>query len=395
MIQSESIKDLRRKLARGTVELAKQGATAVAPSVMHEDVAFFLDPELYVREHQKFFRQTPLVACLSSELAEPSAYRTFDDAGVPILVTRAKDGKVRAFLNVCRHRGSRIVRSDCGKASRFTCRFHGWTYDTKGDAVAIPEESQFCGRIDEEKRLVSVPAEERHGLVFVQLTPDSRMDLDAHLGDFARELETLQLQHAVPVLRDEVNIASNWKYTLDTYFETYHLRSLHGITFANLFAPLCAFETFGPHHRYTFSPATIYDWANMPESEWPVDSLPLQYFIFPHTVLSVGSVTPSGSTVTVHRMFPKSVNTLTTKITLCAMHGVTSPEHLAEIESSFVKIMHATREEDYSVTGESCLSLSSLPPGTKFPIGRQEIGVQNFHRNVYEYLGHEELGRKY
>jgi hypothetical protein len=47
------------------------------------------------------------------------------------------------------------------------------------------------------------------------------------------------------------------------------------------------------------------------------------------------------------------------------------------------------------VTGESCLSLSSLPPGTKFPIGRQEIGVQNFHRNVYEYLGHEELGRKY
>jgi nitrite reductase/ring-hydroxylating ferredoxin subunit len=385
----ESITDLRRKLARRIVEYAKNGMTAAASSVRHEDVAFFLDPELYAREYRQFFRESPLVACLSNELPEPGAYRTFDDTGIPILVTRGKDGKARAFLNICRHRGARIVRNECGKASRFTCRFHGWTYDTAGKAVGIPEEDQFCGHIDAEKHLVSVPAEERHGLVFVQATPDSIMDLDAHLGEFGQELETLNLHQAVPVLRDEVNIPSNWKYTLDTYFETYHLRSLHGVTFGDLFSPLCVFETWGPHHRYTFSPSTIYDWVNMPELDWPVDSLPLQYFIFPHTVLSVGSVSPSGSTITVHRMFPKSVSELTTKIALCAMQGVRSPEHLAEIEASFVKIMHATREEDYSVTGESYPALSALPANTRFPVGRQEIGVQNFHRNVQTRLGQD------
>jgi len=88
-------------------------------------------------------------------------------------------------------------------------------------------------------------------------------------------------------------------------------------------------------------------------------------------------------------MFPKSVSELTTKIALCAIKGVRSPEHLAEIEASFAKIMHATREEDYSVTGESYLALSALPANTRFPVGRQEIGVQNFHRNVQTQLGQD------
>lgn len=391
---NDAMGELRLRLARRAVEYAKNGMTAEAPGVRHDDVAFFLDPEMYAREHQTFFRETPLVACLSNELAEPGAYQVFDDAGVPILVTRGKDGEVRAFLNVCRHRGARLVRNASGKASRFTCRFHGWTYDAAGKAVGIPEEAQFCDDIDAQKHLVPCPAEERHGLVFVQATPNSTMDLDAHLGAFGEELKTLALGQAVAVLRDEVSIPSNWKYTLDTYFETYHLRSLHGVTFGDLFAPLCVFDTWDRHHRFTFTPLAIYDWVDTPEAEWQVNLLPLQYFIFPNTVLSVGSVSPSGSTITIHRLYPRSVGELTTKIALCAMHGVKSPEHLAEIEASFEKIMYATREEDYSVTGESYPGLSALPAKTKLVVGRHEIGVQNFHENAGRIAGRRSLETK-
>jgi hypothetical protein len=81
------------------------------------------------------------------------------------------------------------------------------------------------------------------------------------------------------------------------------------------------------------------------------------------------------------------VGELTTRLTMYAPHGVKSPEHRAEIEASYASIMRAVREEDYSVTGESYLALSALPPGTKFPVGRQEIGVQNFHRNVERLVG--------
>jgi nitrite reductase/ring-hydroxylating ferredoxin subunit len=376
----------RRGLAKAAVEHVRRGTTAEAPDVLKEDAAFFTDPDQYAREYQKFFREMPLVACLSSELPEPGSYRTFDELGVPMLITRGKDGKVRAFLNICPHRGTRIVRNDVGKASRFTCRFHGWTFDSTGQAIGIPEESQFCNAIEEQKHLFACPAEERHGLVFIQTTPGSTMDLDAHLGAFGDELAVLELENAVPIHYDDVHNPSNYKLTLDTYFETYHLNSLHRDTFKGLFSPLCVFDTFGPHHLYTFTPLNIYDWVNIPEAEWKVDTLPLQYFIFPHTVLSVGSVSKTGWTVTVHRLFPKSVGEMVNRMVFCAFGGVRSDDHAAELARNFEKIQYANREEDYSATGESWGALSALPAGTKLPVGRLEIGVQNFHQSVRRML---------
>lgn len=363
--------------------MAQNGETHEAPGVMEVDVSFFQDPELFAREHQKLFRETPLLACLSTDIAAPGSYQIFEDAGAPIVVMRGKDGQVRAFLNVCPHRGARVVRDDCGQASRFTCRFHGWTFDTRGRAIGTPNEPQFCGLIEARKHLAPCPAEERHGLVFVQTTPNSTMDLDAHLGAFGVQLEALGLSRSSLVLIDEVHSPANWKYTLDTYFENCHLPSLHRDTFANVFAHnLCLLETWGPHQRFTFPQRSIHDWMNKPESEWEIDSLPAQHFLFPNSVITLGSVSRSGSLVSIHRIFPKAVDQLILKVTMYAPHGVKSLEHRAEIETSFHAIMGAVRDEDYSVTGEAQWGLSSLPLGTKFPIGRQEIGTQNFHRNV-------------
>lgn len=379
--------DLRRDLTRRIVAMAKEGTTHEAHGVMEVDVSFFLDPDLFAREHQKLFRETPLLACLSSEIAEPGSYQIFEDVGVPIVVMRGKDGEVRAFLNVCPHRGARIVRDDAGKASRFTCRFHGWTFDTQGKAIGVPNEAQFCGEIDGRKHLVPCPAEERHGLVFVVATPGGTIDLDAHLGDFGAQLEALGLKRASQVLTDEVHSDANWKYTLDTYFENYHLPSLHRDTFANVFAHnLCLLETWGPHQRFTFPQRSIHDWMHKPEEEWEIDSLPAQHFLFPNAVITLGSVSPSGSLVTIHRIFPNAVDKLTNRVAMYAPHGVKSDAHRAEIEASFQSIMGAVRDEDYSVTSEAQRGLSSLPAGTKFPVGRQEIGTQNFHRNVMAAL---------
>jgi len=375
--------ELRRELTSKIVAFARKGTTDLAPGVMDVDVSFFLDPQLYEMEFRKLFRETPLVACVSSELPEPGSYLLFEDVGVPMLIVRGKDGKVRSYLNVCPHRGAKVVRTTSGNAGRFTCRFHGWTFDNSGNAIAIPGESQFCDMIEDRKHLVACPAEERHGLVFVQATPNSTMDLDAHLADFGPELERLGLANAVGVKNDEVKVRSNWKYTIDTYFENYHLPSLHRDTFAHVFAhDLCMLETWGPHQRFTFPQRSIAAWKDKPESEWDIDSLPAQHFIFPNTVLTLGSVSRTGSLVTMHRLFPRSVGELTTKITLFAPNGIPSPEDLGEIEANFKSIMAAVINEDYSVTGEAYLGLSTLPAGTRFPVGRQEIGTQNFHRNV-------------
>jgi carnitine monooxygenase subunit len=380
------LRALRRELAPALVAMQRRGSTAMMPGARLDDVSFFVDPGQFTRELQAFFRDMPLVACLSAELPEPGSFRTFDDAGVPMLLLRGKDGKVRTFLNSCPHRGSRIVRVESGKASRFTCRFHSWTFDTEGKAIGIPEEEHFCGAIDTQKSLHECPAEERHGLVFVRTVPGSTIDLDAHLAGLGPDLAAIGLDTAEVTHSDTLQVPANWKYGLDTFFETYHLNSLHRETFKGLFSPVNVFDTFGPHHRYTFAPLGLADWVDMDAREWSLDLIPLQYFIFPNTIISVGSTSASGSVVNVHQILPSAVDHFASRLSYCALGGIRSPEHLAEVDRAYQTTRRALVNEDYSVVGESYWGFAALPPGTKLPTGRQEIGVQNFHGNVQKLL---------
>lgn len=377
---------LRQDLAHNLVRNVRTGQTALSPAVLHEDVSFYRDPARFEAERQRFFRRMPLVACLSAELPGAGSFRLFDDAGPPILLTRGKDGQVRAFLNVCPHRGARVVREAAGRASRFTCRFHGWTFDAHGACIGVPEEAQFCGEIDRNKHLVACPAEERHGLVFVLADPLGELDLDGHLAGLGPDLEAIGIASAEIVHADSLSVAANWKYGLDTFFETYHLNALHRETFKGLFSPVCVFDTFGPHHRYTFAPLDIADWPARAESDWTPDTIPLQYFLFPNTIVSVGSTSRSGLTINVHRIFPSSADHFVSKLSYCAIGGLRSAEHRAEVDRAYETARAALVNEDYSVAEESHAGLRALPTGTTLPVGRREIGVWNFHGNVARYL---------
>jgi phenylpropionate dioxygenase-like ring-hydroxylating dioxygenase large terminal subunit len=387
MVAEPPLRALRRRLAPGIVEMQRRGETARADSVLHEAAAFFFDPARFEREYEALFRQMPLVACLSSQLAEPGTFRTFDDAGVPLLLSRGKDGKVRAFLNACAHRGARVVREPCGKAARFTCRFHGWTYDTAGKVIGLPEESEFCGEIEANKHLVECPAEERHGLVFIVPTPGAPLDFDTHLGALDTDFAAIGLKNAEVVHADLLHVTGNWKYGADTFFETYHLNSLHYETFKGLFSPTCVFDAFGPHHRFTFAPQMLPEWVNMPPEQWQVDLIPLQYFLFPNTIISVGTTGKTGLTVNIHQIFPQAPDKFTSRLSFCAVGGVQSEEHRAEIDRAYQTARAALVNEDYSVTGESHVGLPALPQDMTLPIGRQEVGVQNFHKNVRRWTG--------
>src|SRR5262245_33457192 len=102
--------------------------TCLADAPWRNDVSVYTDPEHAKREQQILFRQHPILMGFSSEWEAPGAFRTDDYLGVPILVSRGRDGTLRAFLNVCRHRGAKVARG-CGKARIFVCPYHAWTYD--------------------------------------------------------------------------------------------------------------------------------------------------------------------------------------------------------------------------------------------------------------------------
>jgi len=380
---AQDMREVRLGLFRKVLEHCQAGTTDLAPDVMRVDPATYFDPENFERERRRLFRETPLLVCLSCDLPEPGAFRLFEDTGVPILVSRGTDGRMRSFLNVCVHRGGRVVREEAGNAKRFTCRYHGWTYDSSGEVVGVPSEQFFCGKIKDNRHLAECPAEERHGMVFVLAQPGGIMDLDAHLGPFGEEMERLGFVNSEPVLEGKFHSSSNWKFAMDTYLESYHLPSLHGSTFANVFeSNLFLLDMFGPHYRFTFPHKGLEKWIGRPEEEWPIDALPLTYFLFPNTIIAVGSVSANGSSFTTHRLFPTSVGEMYANVRMYALTGVKSPEHRSEMEANFEKIKGAAQDEDYAVTGESWGALSELPGEARFVLGRHEIGVQTFHRNI-------------
>ena len=126
------LENTRRAIARRIVEHIRNDTSDLGAAPMLNHPSVYTDPARHALERQKLFRETPLVVCLSADLAEPGSFRTFDEAGVPIFVVRDVKGQVRAYLNICVHRGARLVRSRAGAGqgvhllvSRLDLRHHG------------------------------------------------------------------------------------------------------------------------------------------------------------------------------------------------------------------------------------------------------------------------------
>src|SRR5689334_22026594 len=163
--------------------------TAMAESPWCNEVAAYTDAGRLAREQQVLFRQHPLVMGFASQWSSPGTFRTDDYAGVPILIVRGRDGKLRAFLNVCRHRGAKVAQG-CGSARMFSCPYHAWTYDLAGNVMGIPDERCFPDVRGERSSLVALPLCEKHGLVWVIPSADgsSDFDIDPWLGGLSDEL---------------------------------------------------------------------------------------------------------------------------------------------------------------------------------------------------------------
>ena len=392
---ADRLHQTRLGLGRRIVDHIRNGTSDLADAAMRNDVSVYTDPDRHAAERRILFRETPVVACFSNDVREPGQFRTFDETGVPIVVVRGRDGAVRAFLNVCLHRGARLVRETEGKANLFTCWFHGWSYANDGHLAAVPEAERFtdpagASALEGRDHLIAVPVAERYGLVFVQATPGSVMDIDAHLGDFGPQLELLELDKAERVKDGVLTVASNWKYALDTYGEGYHFAALHKQTLAPFFRnDITVYDAFGPHHRVLFVARDMESWAARPEESWGVDdALGGIHYIFPNTILFAGSVSPGKRYYTTFRHFPgeKPGETATYK-TIYAPGGVKSDEHRKEVEDAWDATAHVVRTEDYVVSAEGYSNLMALPPGSSVIYGRQELGLQNVHRALAAAVG--------
>jgi choline monooxygenase len=187
---------------------------------------FYRDPTVLEAEHERILERSWQLAGHVSQLAEPGDYMTTHAGTQPVLVLRDKQGRLRAFRNVCRHRGSRVLSGEgqCGKAIR--CRYHGWTYRLDGSLIGMPEVRSF-GEIDK-SRLGLHPAnvDEFCGLLFVNLDLDA-IPLSEQLGELGEHLAPYRIPSLVSFGSTEGDQSVNWKIVIDNYLEGYHVPIAH------------------------------------------------------------------------------------------------------------------------------------------------------------------------
>ena len=281
-----------RSLARRLLDHLEHRTTDLADDVME------LPTDVYSRAHHErevevLFRDEPLVFSLSGALPGPETFRTVDICGTPILLTRDGQGRVRALVNACRHRGVRVA-DGAGKAKRFTCPFHAWTYDIDGHLEAVPTAEAFDGMCRERKGLVDLPVAEGYGLIVGRLRPGSVVDIEDYLGPgLTDELAMLGFADWEPYGELHVHqVNANWKVTLDTFRENYHFNFLHRRTLAKYaYGGVLTFDAFGPHLRNCSALRSIDELRGRPEAEWGDASqhFSYQYSLFPNTVLTFDS----------------------------------------------------------------------------------------------------------
>jgi phenylpropionate dioxygenase-like ring-hydroxylating dioxygenase large terminal subunit len=388
--QSPSVDETRLSLARRIVEHIRDGSSDLATAPMRNHPSVYTDPVRHAAERRVLFRETPLALCLSSDLPEAGSFRVSDETGVPIVMVRGADGNVRAFLNICLHRGARLVRQQSGKAKRFSCWFHGWTFDNLGRFSGAPEQERFAGCLDDRRHLVELPAGERCGLVFVRPSPGAPLDLDAHLGPIIPALDILEINKAVRVEEQTISARTNWKFALDTYGEGYHAVALHRESLGPLFrSDITIYDDFGPHFRIQFVERSMRDWLDLPEAKWSAtERLGGVHYIFPNTVIFVGKVKPGRKFLQIFRHFPgEPVDAMTT------YHMVAAPAHgfTDEDRRDMIQALKDTRSvvetEDYVAAAEGWANLAHLPADRSLVYGRQEMALQQMHRNFAARIG--------
>ncbi len=369
-------------MTRRLLDLVERRTTTMAAAPWVNEAAEYTDPRRWEAERARLFRALPLVAGFATELAAPGAYAARDLAGVPVLLVRDEGGALRAFLNVCRHRSSRVA-SGCGTSKRFVCPFHGWTYDGSGKLTGMPGRAGFEGIDPATLALTPLPVAERHGLMFVRLDPVAGpIDVDAHLGDLGPRLAAWGLERYRGLGAKTIDAPLNWKVALDTYTEGYHFATVHKGSVAQ-FQPsdIALVETHGPHHRIVFPMHSLAQLRNEPEETWePIAHTNVIHGLFPHAVLSL-----TGMNAELWCVFPgREVGHSITQHHYAAPPG---PDELLDLHrGAFDFSQGIVAGEDY---GQAAQVQNALATGLQKHViyGRNEPALQHLHRELAAAVG--------
>ncbi|MBI1179299.1 MAG: Rieske 2Fe-2S domain-containing protein [Alphaproteobacteria bacterium] len=163
----------------------------------------------------------------AAEIPEPGDFIVHGLGRDSILMVRQHDGSVRAFHNVCTHRGNRLVQTEGGSTEKFICSYHGWTFGADGTLIHVQDEEDFpkgnpCGKMN----LPQIPCEVWAGFIWYNMDPDC-LSLGSFLGEVKTYIDQHRLQDMTRTFYRVTEVPFNWKALHDNFCESYHLPTAH------------------------------------------------------------------------------------------------------------------------------------------------------------------------
>ena len=346
---------------------------------MRNRVDVYTDPARFEREW-RMIRGAPQFFGLSCRLPAPGSYVTDDETEVPVLLVRGDDGRVRSFLNVCRHRGARVAAGHGDSGGRFVCPYHGWTYDCRGHLAGVPDRGSFAGVDLADRNLVELPVVESGGMLWSALDPCAALDPDRFLAGLAPELASYGFDRYLHYAQRTLVRRMNWKMVIDTFLESYHFgvlhpRTVHPIFFANV----SLFEPFGPHLREVFPRRTITGLGDRPESDWDlVTHTAIIYVLFPSTVIVM-----QADHAEIWRIFPhrERPDTSIVHLDFYVPQPVQTDSARGHWDRNLDLVLRTVEEEDFP-TGEGIQSGFLAGAQAEVVYGRNEPALQHWQRTV-------------
>lgn len=376
--------DYQKALIRRIFDYVDRGTTTMAADVYRNPAEDYTCPKQNAAEQRRLFREHPVVVGATADLPEPGDYLTDDYTGVPVLVVRGPDGDLRAFVNACRHRGTRLADGRGHVRRAFVCGFHGWAYGLDGAVAGIPYDDGFEGVDRACLALAPLPVAEKYGLIWVRPAGPGKageeIDPDALLAGAADEIAPLALD-GFHFFRREVRVKqANWKLLMDTFMETYHFPVLHRTTVNDVFLPNCGpFDAFGRNGRIMGVRRTIEELRGQPEADWSlIPHATIVWLLFPNTVvvLQMGHLE-------IWRLFPGDdpVNQTRFEISLYAPIAPATEKAQRHWNRNLDYLLEVTEGEDFVVSEEAHRAFRSGAVAD-LTFGRNEPALQHFHREV-------------
>lgn len=375
----------REARIRRALEHLRNGTTDEFDAVRPFGPEEFTDLEIARRERDLVFGRFPSIVAHGSELPEPNDFITLRMPRNNIIVMRQPDRSVKAFVNLCRHRGALLEERDQGRCRLFSCGYHRWSYNPDGSLRAVTRDSTF-GDIDRSRHgLIELPCEERHGFIWVVDQAGPGIDVAAWLGpEMDGILAGYQLGDLVAFQAEGFDEPVNWKIMQDAFLDGYHIQYAHPNTAArHIHTNVLALEDFGRHCRFISPRKSIDRWID----EDPGDRSLARDVIETHFLLPNSTLLrqPDHFQLLTFRPHPAEPGRSRMEMRLLVPTVQASEmdeESWTRLWQKNWKILLAVlHEEDFPLLRGSQRGLESADAGGML-LGRNEVANQVFHREL-------------